>query len=134
MTMTTMRVLGSIQSSIIIVFTVVAMLFTLISCYILAVRGNHVQPWLPTISACSVYPPETYLFRYGILTGALLLLVFSLCIYVGEFPYSHDIVNVTIGVIAALCLGVVAVVNPPMVVEDCDPPKGDYIILMVHIG
>lgn len=125
-----MRVLGSIKTSIVIAFTALAMLCTLIVCYILAVKGNHVEPWLPTISACSIYPPETFLFRYGILTGALLLAVVSLCIYVGEFPFSHDIFNVTIGVIAALSLGVVAVVNPPIPVEN--PPPGNITILQVH--
>ena len=129
--MTTMRVLGSIQSSIVIVFTAVTMFFTLIVCYVLAVRVNHVEPWLPSISECSIYPPETFLFRYGIMIGAMLLLVFSLCIYVGEFPYSHDIVNVTVGVIAALSLGVVAVVTLPPPVEN--PPPENYIIFIVHI-
>lgn len=128
-----MRVLGSIKTSIMIGLTAVAMLFTIIVCYIIAVKLGHVEPWLPTISACSIYPPETFIFRYGILTGALLLAVVSLCIYVAEFSFSNDIVNVTIGVIAALALGVAAVVNPPVPPEYPPLPPGDVSIIQLHI-
>lgn len=39
----------------------------------------------------------------------MLLVVLALYIYTADFPFSHDTANVSMGVIAGLCLGIVAV-------------------------
>lgn len=104
-----MGVLGKISGQNVIHFGALVMLSTILLCYVIAVEEGHVKPWLPTISACGENPPEQYFFRYGILTGALLLVVLALYIYTADFPFSNDTINVSMGVTAGLCLGVVAV-------------------------
>ena len=91
-------------------FVAASTLFTILLCYTIAVEEGHVPAWLPTISQCGDTPPEMYIFRYGILTGAMGLVVLSLYIYTADFSFSHNPTNVCLGVIAALCLGVVAIV------------------------
>lgn len=104
-----MGVLGKISGKDLVQFGALAMLSTILLCYVIAVKEGHVEAWLPTISACGDHPPEQYFFRFGILTGALLLVVLALYIYTADFPFSHDTANVSMGVIAGLCLGIVAV-------------------------
>jgi len=48
-------------------------LATIFGCYLIAVGQGHVPAWLPMISDCAVYPPESYFFRIGIILGAGLL-------------------------------------------------------------
>ena len=102
-------VLGDFPGKKLIHFGAVEMLTTILLCYTIAVKEGHVKAWLPTISACGDHPPEQYFFRYGILVGAMLLLILALYIYAADFSFSHNSVNVGLGVTAALCLGVVAV-------------------------
>ena len=102
-------VLGDLPGKKLVHFGAVEMLTTILLCYTIAVKEGHVKPWLPTISACGEHPPEQYFFRYGILVGAMLLLILALYIYTADFSFSHNSVNVGLGVTAALCLGVVAV-------------------------
>lgn len=104
-----MAVLGKLPANRLIHFGAVVLMSTIIACYIIAVAEGHVKPWLPTISACGEHPPEEYVFRYGIHTGALLLVVLALYMYTADFPFSHDTLNVGMGVIAGLFLGVVAI-------------------------
>ena len=102
-------VLGDIPGLKLIHFAAVWMLSTILLCYAIAVKEGHVPVWLPMISACGDTPPEQYIFRFGILTGALLLVVLALFIYTADFPFSHDSTNVFLGVFGGLCLGVVAI-------------------------
>ena len=104
-----MGVLGKISGKTLVHFGAMVMLITILVCYVIAVAEGHVQPWLPTISECGENPPEEFIFRYGILTGALLLVVLALYIYTADFPFSRDALNVEMGIVAGLSLGVVAV-------------------------
>jgi hypothetical protein len=104
-----MVVLGKIPAKWLVHFGALVLMGTIIVCYVIAVADGHVVPWLPTISECGENPPEQYVFRYGIHTGALLLVVLAIYIYTADFPFSHDALNVGLGVISGLCLGVVAI-------------------------
>ena len=104
-----MGVLGKISGKAVVQFGALEMLITILLCYVIAVKEGHVKAWLPTISACGEHPPEEYIFRYGILTGGLLLVVLALYFYTADFAFSHNTTNVQLGVIAGLALGVVAV-------------------------
>ena len=104
-----MAVLGQLSGKTLIHFGSVEMLFTILLCYTIAVLEGHVKPWLPTISACGDTPPEQFVFRFGILTGSMLLVVLALYVYTADFPFSRDKINLTMGVVAGLSLGVVAI-------------------------
>lgn len=104
-----MGVLGKISGKTLVHFGALVLLGTILLCYVIAVREGHVKAWLPTISACGEHPPEQYFFRYGILTGGLMLVVLALYIYTADFPFSQDSINRDMGVIGGLCLGGVAV-------------------------
>ena len=69
------------------------------------------KPFLPTISACGDRPPEVFIFRLGVAVGSFLVAVASLAIYSSDKPYSGSVVNLTLGLVAAFGLGVVAVVS-----------------------
>lgn len=84
------------------------MVATILICYAVAVKEGHVKPWLPTISACGEQPPEVFLFRYGIVTGAILLMVEAIALYGAGL--SSKLIMV-LGTVAAFCLGVVGVVS-----------------------
>ena len=113
-----MAVLGKVSNKTLIHFGSLESLFTILICYIIAVLEGHVKPWLPTISACGDTPPEQFVFRYGILTGGLILVVLALYIYTADFPFSRDMINLTMGVVAGLSLGVVAI---------CADNEDDYV-------
>ena len=104
-----MSVLGKLPAKSVIHFGALLLLATILLCYTLAVKEGHVPVWLPTISACGEHPPEWYFFRYGILVGGLLLAILALYIYTADFPFSHNSVNVGLGVTAGLFLGVIAI-------------------------
>ena len=104
-----MGVLGKLSTKTLIHFGSLVMLSTILLCYVVAVSEGHVEAWLPTISACGERPPEQFFFRYGILTGALLLVVLALYIYTADFTFSRDPTSLDFGVISGLALGVVAV-------------------------
>ena len=52
-------------------------LFTIISCYTIAVFKGHVPVWLPYISDCAVGYPEAYIFRSGMTLSSLFLFLNS---------------------------------------------------------
>jgi len=54
---------------------------TILVCYIISVAQGHVEPWLPMISDCFVYPPSSYISRFGMTASALLLALNQLLIY-----------------------------------------------------
>jgi hypothetical protein len=41
---------------------------TIMACYITAQVMGHVDSWLPMISDCFVYPPESYVSRFGVVS------------------------------------------------------------------
>ena len=86
-------------------------LSTIFVCYGIAVYLGHVPAWLPMISDCAVLPPEKYLFRLGIVTGAILLAVNSNLIYHADKSFSHSKLGLVLGTMAAVALATVGVVN-----------------------
>lgn len=90
---------------------------TIILCYAIAVSLGHVPAWLPMISDCAVYPPESYFFRLGmILTAALLfvnegVMFFFLNAVQYGGPKTSDRWGLLIAGISCLGLGIVAAVN-----------------------
>ena len=102
-----MKIVGKLTARTLIYFGAVEMSFTILLCYVLAVTHHHVKPWLPTISACGEHAPEQYPFRFGILVGAMLLFVEAIALYAASITSR---VTHILGVVASLCLGVVAVV------------------------
>lgn len=106
-----MGVLGKVPVRVLLHAGAIEVTVVILTCYGLAVSGGHVEPWLPTISACGVYPPENYVFRYGLVVCACLLAVEALALYVTDKPFGNSTFSLVIGLIAAFCLGVVAVVS-----------------------
>jgi hypothetical protein len=102
-----MKILDKLTARTLVHFGAIEMTFTILLCYGLAVANHHVKPWLPTISACGDHPPEQYPFRFGIMTGAMLLLVEAVSLRAAKMS---SMITYVMGVVASLCLGVVAVV------------------------
>ena len=104
-----MTTLGSLKASFVFHFTSTVGLCTVVLCYTLAVSFKHVKPWLPMFSDCAVMSPEMFPFRFGVLTTAMLMGCESVVIFLAAAPRSRS--ALWLGVLASLCLGVVAVVN-----------------------
>eukprot|EP01100_Stratorugosa_tubuloviscum_P011036 TRINITY_DN484_c0_g1_i1.p1 TRINITY_DN484_c0_g1~~TRINITY_DN484_c0_g1_i1.p1 ORF type:complete len:254 (+),score=76.68 TRINITY_DN484_c0_g1_i1:153-914(+) len=68
-----METLITLKAKYVTIAAVALSLLTIFGCYILAVLLGHVDPWIPMISDCGVYPPETYFFRMGLVVSAMLL-------------------------------------------------------------
>ena len=104
-----MAMLGMVRINALIHFGMVMCLSTILLCYGMAVAQGHIKPWLPSISSSGYHPPEEYVFRYGLLSGALLMAAMALVIYKSDMPFSKDSFILFTGVVAPLCLGIVAV-------------------------
>ena len=104
-----MAMLGKVTVNALVHLGAVVSLSTILLSYGMAVAQGHIKLWLPTISSCGYRPPEEYVFRYGLLSGALLMAAMALVIYKSDMPFSKDSFILFTGVIAPLCLGVVAV-------------------------
>lgn len=105
-----MVVLGSLRVSILVHFTCLLALGTILLCYGLALSYKHVHFWpIPMISDCAVKPPEMFPFRLGLVTSALLIGLVNLSIYLAAVPKS--LLALLFGVTASMCLAVVGVVN-----------------------
>lgn len=102
-----MKIFGKVTARTLILSGAAEMTFVILLCYVLAVTHHHVKPWLPTISACGENPPEQYPFRFGIMVGAMLLLVEAVSLHAAKISASTTYV---LGVVASICLGIVAVV------------------------
>ena len=98
------------------------MVAVILTCYGLAVSEGHVPAWLPTISSCGDYPPEKFVFTYGVIVVAALLFVESLCLYGADKPYSHSLLILVVSAVAAFFLGVVGSVcsKCDSAVHDCE--------------
>jgi len=103
-----MSIIGKVSARLLIHLGAAEMVATILICYALAVMEGHVEPWLPTISSCGNRPPEMFIFRYGIVTGGLLLAVEAIALY-GAGLFSE--LCLVLGTVAGLCLGVVGVVS-----------------------
>ncbi len=112
-----MSILGEVPVRVLLHVGAIEVASVIFICYGLAVSEGHVKPWLPTISACGDYPPEDYVFRYGLVVCACLLAVEALALYTSDKPFGKSKFCLTLGLVAAFCLGVVAVVSS----IECDP-------------
>ena len=106
-----MEILAKVSFGTLIHIGVVELASVILVCYGLAVKEGHVKPWLPTISDCGVYPPEVFIFRYGLVVGAVLLAVEAVALYNADKPFSKSKICLVLGLVVAFCLGVVGVVN-----------------------
>ena len=86
-------------------------LSTLFVCYGIAVYLGHVPAWLPVISDCGALPPEKYVFRLGLVTGAVFLAIESKLIYHAEKSFTCVKLQLLLEVTAALALSIVGVVD-----------------------
>jgi len=69
----TMEILYQTTGNFMMNLTGIFSLTTIFGCYLIAVSQGNVPVWLPMISDCAVDPPESYFFRFGIITSAALL-------------------------------------------------------------
>lgn len=106
-----MEILVTWPGSILVHLGVLEMLFTILTCYIIAVSLGHVPLWLPMISDCAVKPPEKYLFRWGIVIGSSLIALLSVSVYYASKSRPFSKLCCILGVIGPFCLSVVGVVN-----------------------
>ena len=86
-------------------------LSTLLICYGTAVYLGHVPAWLPVISDCGALPPEKYVFRLGLVTGAVFLAIESKLIYQAEKSFTYFKLQLILEMTAALALSIVGVVD-----------------------
>lgn len=87
-------------------------LSTILACYGIAVYLGHVPAWpLPLISDCGVLPPEKYIFRLGIVTGAIFLAFEAKLIYYPEKSFTYSKIEMTLEIVAAFTLAIVGVVS-----------------------
>ena len=86
-------------------------LTTIFVCYGVAVYLGHVPAWLPMISDCAVLPPEKYIFRLGIVTGAIFLAIEAKLIYHADSSFTYSKSGLILGIIASIGLAIVGVVN-----------------------
>ncbi len=102
-----LKIIGKVNFRNILYFGVLEVLATVLICYTLAVMEGHKPAWLPTISECGVEPPEKYIFRWGIMTGGILLFIEAIILYWSKWTSSLEYY---LGMIAGLLLTGVAVV------------------------
>lgn len=104
-----MMILGELKASFVIQFAAQLGLGNILLCYAIAVALGHVKPWLPMISDCAVCPPEMFVFRFGVVFTALLMVLQNVMIYLAGVPKSK--LALGFGVVGSMALGVVGVVN-----------------------
>ena len=102
-----MKIVGKISSKKFVSVGTSGIIFTIILCYSLAVGLQHRKPWLPTISQCGDEPPEKYFFRWGMMMGAVVLVVHAVILNVAQWTSKATFY---LGLVAGLCLSGVAVV------------------------
>lgn len=134
---------SKVKAATITKFAAITGIVTIVVCYVLAVREGHVPKWLPMVRAlalprpraaschgllttaisrslqisdCAVYPPESYLFRVGIISSALMIFVTSVLFYfflsstTGRHRFD-DKVGVFLAGLATLGLALVGAIN-----------------------
>ena len=121
-----MAVVSSIHMVVVTHAGALITLGTVLLCYTIAVSLGHVPAWLPMISDCAVDPPEKYIFRLGIVTGAMILALNTVVVYQADRAFSNSKLSLILGVVACTCLAIVGVVNEK---ENNDLHSGSTIIL-----
>ena len=84
------KILKKINYSIDIKYFSTLTLFTILSCYIIAVLKGDVPIWLPYISDCAVGYPEAYIFRSGMTLSSLFLFLNSYEFYLFSSYYNKN--------------------------------------------
>ncbi len=103
--------LGRLPAPYIFTFAFLETAATLLGCYLLAVACGHVQPWLPMISDCGVYPPEKYPFRLGVVLGCSLMAGEMALVYFAGKPFSKSRASLALSTVASASLALAAVVS-----------------------
>ena len=107
-----MAIVSSIPMVVVTHVTTVLTLGTVLLCYTIAVSLGHVPAWLPMISDCAVDPPEKYIFRLGIVIGAMILALNTVVVYkVAGRAFSNSKLSLILGLLACAAFAVVGVVN-----------------------
>lgn len=106
-----MIVYGSIKVKVITYATVLVTSGTILLCYTLAVILGHVPAWLPMISDCAVEPPEKYLFRLGIIPGAVALFANVIMVYYAFPDFQLRNLELLTGALASAGLALLTAVN-----------------------
>ena len=106
-----MVVLCKVTARQLIHSSVIVVVMTIMACYIIAVIHRHVPAWLPMISDCAVKPPETYVFRFGIMLGASLITLQSFVVYYANKERPLSCFNAVLAIVSSISLGIVGVVN-----------------------
>ena len=65
------------------------MTIVIVTCYILAVTYGHVPELLPYICECGALPPENYVYRMGMVTSAVLLILSCLLVYWADEDWAY---------------------------------------------
>ena len=126
-----MIVYGSLKVKTITYATVLVTCGTIILCYTLAVILGHVPAWLPMISDCAVEAPEKYLFRLGVIPGAVALFANVIMVYYAFPDFRLRSLELATGVVASVGLAVLTAVNED---ENNTIHVGRYSIIAVYIG
>ncbi len=103
-----MKIIGKISAKRFVSTGITGVVLTILFCYSLAVGLHHRKPWLPTISECGDKPPEQYFFRWGMMMGAVVLIVHSVLLDIAQWSSK---VTFYLGLVAGLCLSGVSVVG-----------------------
>eukprot|EP01137_Pigoraptor_chileana_P004276 Opistho-2@2607 len=115
-----MEVLGQLQVRSLTFLSVGIAMTTIFTCYGFAVGLGHVPAWLPMISDCAVQAPERYPFRFGIISGAVLMIINVVIMYTylatlrlqaTSFGPKYDMTSMILGTVASLGLATVGAVN-----------------------
>eukprot|EP01094_Clydonella_sp_ATCC50884_P007869 TRINITY_DN1712_c0_g1_i2.p1 TRINITY_DN1712_c0_g1~~TRINITY_DN1712_c0_g1_i2.p1 ORF type:complete len:294 (-),score=85.14 TRINITY_DN1712_c0_g1_i2:428-1192(-) len=115
---------------------------TIITCYILAVNEGHVEAWPNTdITHCAKYAPESYIFRVGIITSSVFLIVGYVLINQwikgqeamndGVAPRSHCFISLTAAACVAGVVGAVCLIVSSAVIEPSGTPWTLHIVFAI---
>ena len=118
------ELLGRFNFRIVLYSGIIEVLITILVCYALAVSLGHKPVWLPTISECGEEAPEKHIFRWGIMTGGLLLVTEAVVLWVAKRASNHVF---GLGAIAGLLLTGVACVASN---EDLPVHLGEQIMYL----
>lgn len=108
------NILNKVSYSVDIKYFSSITLFTILSCYIIAVLKGDVPIWLPYISDCAVGYPEAYIFRSGMTLSSFFLFLNSYEFYLFANIYNKDFLpylNLIYSGISNTGFAILAVVN-----------------------
>lgn len=115
---------------------------TIAVCYVLAVTAGHVEPWPNTdITHCAKYAPESYVFRVGIISASVLLIVGYVVIKQwidgqeavndGLMPRRHCCISLAGAACIAGIVGAISLIISSSVIEPDDTPWTLHIVAAI---